>query len=224
MNGRIGDNNLSGVYCIINNVNNMCYIGSTKNIYRRILTHKHNLIFECKNHTNPNLLIDWNKYGGENFDYKVLEYAKKDTDILIEKEGIWISKFLFENKNNLYNISHLDNGKIIVSDDTRCKLSNIQIKRYKSDDERNKMSIFSINMWKNKDIKNTIIEKNTEYTKIIKFDKISNEIIETYSSFNDVLIKNPKYNWNFIYTVATGRKKGSAYGYNWKAFKTEDIV
>jgi group I intron endonuclease len=224
MNGRIEDNHLSGVYCVFNNINKMSYIGSAKNIYKRILGHKHNLIYQRIGYANANMLVDWNKYGKENFDYKVLEYVENKPDILIKREGFWIDKFLFENKNSLYNIMHFSNGKMIVADETRAILSKNQIERYKSQDERDKVSIFSINMWKNKDIKNTIIKKNTEYTKIIKFDKTSNEIIEIYSSFNDVLIKNPKYKWNHLYNVATGRKKGHAYGYNWKAFKTEDIV
>lgn len=60
-----------GIYAIENTVNNKIYIGSSKDINKRIIQHKFNL--SNNNHHNPDLQADWNCYGSDNFIFYFLE-------------------------------------------------------------------------------------------------------------------------------------------------------
>lgn len=61
----------NGVYLIHNKVNNKNYVGSTTNLDRRIKTHKQHLEKGC--HNNRKLQKDYDQYGLEAFDFKILE-------------------------------------------------------------------------------------------------------------------------------------------------------
>lgn len=76
----------SGIYCIINLVNQKRYIGSSKNISQRLWCHRANL--RHNKHENKHLQNAWNKYGEDMFQYFVLE--KCDEEILIEREQFYI--------------------------------------------------------------------------------------------------------------------------------------
>lgn len=76
----------SGIYCILNIVNNKVYIGSSKNIQSRIKTHKKNL--RTKKHENKYLQSSWDKYGESMFYFFVLEICPEE--LLIDKEKEWI--------------------------------------------------------------------------------------------------------------------------------------
>lgn len=74
----------SGIYCIINLVNNKQYIGSSKLLRKRLLQHKRDL--RRNNHCNKKLQYSWNKYGEDSFYCIVLEYCNN----LIEAEQFYI--------------------------------------------------------------------------------------------------------------------------------------
>lgn len=80
-------NNKIGIYCIENIINNKKYIGSSRNIYKRMSYHFSSL--EKQNHHNSYLQSAYNKYKKETFKFYVLEYVKDDS-FLIEKEQYWI--------------------------------------------------------------------------------------------------------------------------------------
>ena len=73
---------ISGIYCIENKINNKIYIGSSKNIYQRLL--KHFALLRHNKHQNAHLQSAWNKYGEINFEWLVLEFC--DLTKLIERE------------------------------------------------------------------------------------------------------------------------------------------
>lgn len=73
--------NKSGIYCITCEVNNQNYIGSSKDIYKRILKHYSNL--RIGNHPNKRLQADYNKYGIDKFKVTILEETNEN---LFEKE------------------------------------------------------------------------------------------------------------------------------------------
>lgn len=81
----------SGIYAIINKVNDKAYIGSTLyGFNHRWGVHKSYLKYG--NHNNRHLQHSWNKYGADNFDFVVLEYVD-DADGLLIKEQEWIDRW-----------------------------------------------------------------------------------------------------------------------------------
>lgn len=79
-------NKVSGIYCIENIINNKVYIGSSSNLRRRYNTHKTKLC--CNIHTNKHLQNAVNKYGIENFVFKVIEECAIED--LIVREQYWL--------------------------------------------------------------------------------------------------------------------------------------
>jgi group I intron endonuclease len=79
-------NKISGVYKITNTITGDFYIGSSKNIKRRWITHK------CPSHwarySNSKLYQDMNQYGLNNFTFEILE----ETVGLKEREQYWIDQ------------------------------------------------------------------------------------------------------------------------------------
>jgi group I intron endonuclease len=85
---------ISGIYKIRNIVNGKCYIGSSKNIHKRLLTHRNNL---CKGtHKNKHLQNAWNLYGDTSFVFEIVELTNK----LFEVEQHYLNT-----ESNLYNIA-----------------------------------------------------------------------------------------------------------------------
>lgn len=66
---------LSGIYIIINVINNMIYIGSSQDIEARWKEHVNKLY--GNRHENDKLQKAWNKYGEKAFQFKILEVAEE---------------------------------------------------------------------------------------------------------------------------------------------------
>lgn len=82
----MGKEIISGVYKILNLVNDKFYIGSSKNIYERWDSHKKELRHNC--HYNGHLQNAWNKYGEDNFQFIILE--KCEPEQRLEREDWYI--------------------------------------------------------------------------------------------------------------------------------------
>jgi len=111
-----------GIYAIINQKTKRVYVGSTKNLYRRLIHHRHQL--NTNTHGNPHLQNSFNKYGIENFRIKILEETK-DEEKLFQLEEKWAQKADYT-----YNIRTIEKTKFgwtrKVSYETRRKLSKIK--------------------------------------------------------------------------------------------------
>lgn len=92
---------ISGVYIIRNIINGKVYIGSSKDITHRWSLHKSDL--NKNKHHSRHLQTSWNKYGKENFEFKILE--KVNEDILCEIEQKYIEFYKSHKRNNGYNIN-----------------------------------------------------------------------------------------------------------------------
>ena len=122
MNEEIKSNKISGVYKIMNTINNKIYIGSSINIKYRWTEHKRYLK-NNKHHSN-HLQRSWNKYGKNNFKFEILEECK-ETDLLI-REQYYLDLYESYNRNKGYNISKSSSAPMMGrkhSKETLIKLS-----------------------------------------------------------------------------------------------------
>lgn len=96
------DRNKTGIYKIVNKINNKVYIGQTTERFERRYWH-HWWLLKNNQHSNPYLQEDWNEYGEYNFDFIVevaVENPDKELVDVLEKKYIELYR-----KNNLcYNI------------------------------------------------------------------------------------------------------------------------
>lgn len=87
--------NIPGIYEILNIKNNKRYIGQSIHIRNRLF--KHISMLRNNNHICKHLQSSWNKYGEENFQFKVIEYC--NIEDLDKKEDFYIAKYQ-ANKND----------------------------------------------------------------------------------------------------------------------------
>lgn len=75
-----------GIYCLGNTTNGHKYVGSSNNIYDRLMFHRHDLRRGI--HQNCKLQNGWNKHGEENFECYALEYCDRIDLYKIEQKYI----------------------------------------------------------------------------------------------------------------------------------------
>lgn len=137
--------NSSGIYQILNLIDNKRYVGSSINIKGRL--NKHISYLKRNIHTNALLQNAFNKYGIENFSFLVLELTSIE-DLLIYEQ-----KYIDEKSE--YNIRKIaeSNIGIKMSNITRDKMKNSRNKYLNNPSNllslQNKMSILG-KEWKNK--------------------------------------------------------------------------
>lgn len=215
MKGRRIDWKKSGIYSIICTVNGKQYIGCSNNVYSRINAHKSYLNNSKFKHDNCHFIEDWNKYGSENFDYKVLEYT---TENLKDKECYYIELYNTINREKGYNLrrDHSQRGMITL-DETKLKYSIAQKKRFESLEERKRQGIISSKFWKENPEKKSIMADKvskslTRYT-IKQFTK-DGKFVKEWNRVKDIIKENPTYKAHNIYSVCSGEKP-SIYNYVW---------
>jgi len=79
---------ISAVYQVVNKVNGKSYVGSSNDINARFRSHKAGP--NSKAYSHRLLYQEMQKYGFENFDFKVLEEVSKDK--LLKRESYWYNK------------------------------------------------------------------------------------------------------------------------------------
>lgn len=97
----------SGIYKIINKIDDKYYVGSTKDFDKRWLEHKSALI--GNRHPNDKLQRAWNKYGQDKFEFVITESTDPTKTILRHVE----QKYLNEAKNEqtkCYNLNFASSG------------------------------------------------------------------------------------------------------------------
>lgn len=213
------DKGKSGIYLIRNIINGKVYIGKAKCIYRRIKAHITNLNTKRIYSENDYFIKAWHKYGKNNFAYTVLEYLPLD-DKLISKQELYYQLFYKSiNPKIGYNIRLDSSTGLIVSKETRLKLSIAHKKRYSDINERLKTGQKSKEFWKNNPDKLAemvlkVSNKIRKY-KIGKFDYNTVELLETFETRKELKNKHPEYYTQAILGCCQGNKK-SCYGFKWK--------
>jgi len=134
----------TGIYRIINNIDNKVYYGSAAVSFRcRWIVHKSNLM--NNKHGNPHLQAAWNKYGHENFEFKIILICEPVDCLYYEQ--LFLDKY-FDNCINCYNICPTADSPLgrKHSEETKLKMSRSQIGNKNtlghkcSDETRKKMS------------------------------------------------------------------------------------
>jgi len=115
----------SGIYYILNKINQKRYIGSTRDFNLRKNEHWSKL--RNNKHTNLHLQNSWNLHGEENFKFHALLMCEKK--ILLEQEKYWIEKYETSDKKKGYNIEK-DPICRSKSKSTREKISNTWKEKY----------------------------------------------------------------------------------------------
>lgn len=149
----------SGIYYIKNIINDLIYIGSSKDIGSRIIKHFSQL--RKGNHPNHLMLADYNKYGQSAFEFGVFEFTKDD---LFIKERDYQRLYKLE---ELYNLQIKD---IHRSDAQRLSCKTSSRDTHKSVEYRTKMKMLKNN-------------------RIGKFDEATGELLETFESSEEVCNK-----------------------------------
>lgn len=129
-------NNISGIYCIKNNINNKIYVGSAKNLYHRLKSHFSALTNNC--HANKKLQHAVNKYKISNFSILILEYILDKSTLLLREQHYIDSLNAVKDGYNIkflaacispykqYSVISPTNEKFITSDLQQfCKLNNL---------------------------------------------------------------------------------------------------
>lgn len=114
---------MRGIYYIKNIKNEKIYIGESEDILRRWKEHKEDL--NNNKHHSYKLQNDWNEYGADNFEFRIVSVLDKSISTYIDKyilliyEDYYIKQY--DSVENGYNIEHtlekvLNDKKIIFSD------------------------------------------------------------------------------------------------------------
>ena len=135
-----------GIYCIRNIVNNKVYIGKSKNIYQRIIQHKHLLKIKSKDE-NEYLINSYHKYGDKNFEYFVLEFLEYNENLVSEREIYWMKIYDSLNPSKGYNLRRDSNSRMVVHQKTREKITN-RLRREWAEGIRKEHSQKLSNNWK----------------------------------------------------------------------------
>lgn len=115
----------SGIYSIINTVNDKIYIGKTTNLYRR--KYQHFAQLNSGKHTNEYLAASVKKYGADKFYFNVIEFC--DENVLGEREYYWIKHFDSNNRNKGYNIDIINEDGTTTRDWSSSKKMSKTIKK-----------------------------------------------------------------------------------------------
>lgn len=122
---------ISGIYKIVNKINGKYYLGSSKNVYRRLNEHITYLIGNY--HYNYHLQNAWNVYGENNFYFIII--TQVDSQLLFDAEQFYFNDI---NKEESYNESFIAN-RPEMNVETRSKISNSHKGKIISDETKQKL-------------------------------------------------------------------------------------
>lgn len=127
-----------GIYCILNENNMKCYVGSGINFKVRWFRHKRDL--KNNKHHSRYLQRSWNKTP-KAFSFNILEYVPNNEN-LIAREQFYIDWFKAANKIHGYNIAPIAGSSLgrEHSEEAKRKISEAQRGRNHSEETKIKMS------------------------------------------------------------------------------------
>lgn len=111
---------ISGIYEIVNKINSKRYVGSSKSVHYR-WNQSHRSLLRKGKHPNSHLQRSWNKYGESNFEFSIIEECEEK--LLAAREEFWIECHKSWERANGYNLTRIVNGRQVISEETRLKIS-----------------------------------------------------------------------------------------------------
>lgn len=168
------------LYTITNLITKTIYIGQTKNVNRRFSDHKNEL--ENNKHFNSFLQHSWNKYGGDNFVFTVIEcILNKNQEYLNYREEV-----LINTSSNIFNIRRTVEGPPApfcrLFNYPKCNLHNGFKGKKHSEETRLILSKATLKNYEDPNYKNPFLgKKHSKESKI----KMSAKVKE-YLEHNDV--------------------------------------
>lgn len=122
----------SGIYKILNKVSGDFYIGSSKNIDKRISNHFKSL--EKGKHHSQRLQRAWDKYGKDSFVSEIIEFVEPCNLLKIEQNYL-------DNLNPPYNMRSTANGGLdFHTEETKAKISKASIGKKRSEEVKKRVS------------------------------------------------------------------------------------
>lgn len=204
----------SGIYLILNLINNKIYIGSAININSRKSKHLHHL----KNniHTNKHLQNAYNRYGESNFVFFILERVENKNN-LIEKEQYYLD--LLKPEYNIRTKAESNLGlRWKLNSEQLLKIRELNKKLHKnrvvSKETRIKQSLWQKGKKLSEEHRQSLKENSTNIKSVLAF---SYNIIKEYKSITiaaETLKCSPQAISNAL------RNNHKSMGYNWK-YKNE---
>jgi group I intron endonuclease len=210
----------SGIYKIINKINNKIYIGSALSINIRWQHH----ISELKYNRHPNRYLQraWNKYGSENFKFEIIEIVNTEKDCII-REQFYLDTLLKANINDKtfnklgYNIIRIAGSNLgrKSTNETKQKISKSLIghKRNKGRIQSEETKIKIKDKKKDTTITKIISRKHQGNIPVTKYN-INGEKICIYISLTEAAYIN-NINISNISSCCNGTRKSTG-GYIWK--------
>jgi group I intron endonuclease len=153
---------ISGIYIILNTINNKWYVGSSEDIITPNVGrwYHHKYMLKNNRHNNEHLQNAYNKYG-DMFEYHIVELVLPER--LLEAEQKYLD-YAENNKNQVYNRTFIA-GKIEMTEATRKKIGEKSKERLKnkenhpmfgkkhSEETRKKLSEKTKLQWKNGNVR-----------------------------------------------------------------------
>lgn len=127
---------ICGIYIIKNIINDKVYIGQSVDIYHRWMQHKADL--RNGHHHNEHLQRAWNKYGEENFEFRVL--TECDESELNNFEKLFIEEYKSHDGCYGYNLTIGGDGCVGLSQESIEKMRKSLTGKHLPEDTRKKIS------------------------------------------------------------------------------------
>lgn len=171
-----------GIYVIINKVNGKKYVGSSKNVRKR--RNRHFSELRRNTHKNRKLQNSFNKYGEDNFEFKLLEEVTDKNELIIREQ------FFIDKLKPKLNINLIANSSLGVkrSEETKEKIrqANLGLKHPE---------------WRNK-IKSLAQGGDNHWTKTKSFsDESKEKMSNTHKQLYENGYKNPNSKTIYQYSL-----------------------
>lgn len=189
------ENQISGIYCITNTIDNKKYIGSSKDIGYRFKHHLYRL--NNNRHTNSHLQNAVNKYGISNFTFSILEQCSKET--LIEREQFYIDQESWEMLYNKTRIAYGGGSDAVEKPLYLLDLSGNIVDKFKSGTKLARFLNRSILSY-NKINTSAIIKKKYRVVSV-EFYETSLDVIKTWKSYSNYSVEKTRLYSLYKYKV-----------------------